>query len=198
MQPARLALVLALAVTAACATAAPPPKAPAPPPPEQASAYYPLTPGWRWAYDIERNGEKILATYAVTDVISGIAIVAAGEDKLGYMVLSEGITRKEGRGFGDFIIKGPVRVGTRWEVSDGEASVTSVGTTVSVEAGTFDNCAVVEEHRREPDRLVRTTFAAGVGPVIVEQQINDGGRYVTTLKATLRGVTRPGEDALGP
>jgi hypothetical protein len=196
MQPARLAVALCL--TAACATAAPLANAPAAPPPEDPSAYYPLTKGWRWAYDIERGGEKILATYAVTDVISGIAIVTAGEDKLGYMVLSEGITRKEGRGFGDFVLKGPIRVGTRWDLSDGEAQVTSVGATVTVEAGAFDNCAVVEEHRREPDRVIRTTFAAGVGPIIVEQQVRDGDRYITTLKATLRGVTRPGEDALGP
>jgi hypothetical protein len=192
---ARAAVLLAAACVAGCArTPAPPPKAAAPPP-EEVSPYYPLAPGWKWAYDIEAEGQRILATYSVSEIIGETAIVVAGEDRLGYVVLAEGIARKEGRGLGDFIIKSPVRTGTKWAITGGQAQITAIGKTVALESGTYDNCATVEEARGEPDRITRTTYAPNVGPVVVEQQVLDtGGRYVTILRATLRGVTRPGED----
>ena len=69
---------------------------------------------------------------------------------------------------------------------------------MTVPAGTYTNCAVVEEFRTSPDRVLRTIYAAGIGPVSVEYQVHNPlvGRFETPLRASLRGVTRPGGDPL--
>jgi len=63
-------------------------------------------------------------------------------------------------------------------------------------AGKFDDCVVVEATRGGPPRAVRTTFAPGIGPVIIELQIQVAGQFVTVTRATLRALTRPGQDPL--
>ncbi len=190
-------LVVGLAL--ACAGQTPPPSLPAdPPPPEQAAAFYPLSEGWKWAYDIDQGGQQILATYAVIRVIGGVSIIAAGEDRIGYQSLPEGIGKKEGRGDGDLVLKNPVRVGTRWAVTGGEAGVVKTAQVVVTPAGRFAGCAVVEEIRTDPERVVRTTFAPGTGPVLVEELVQDPatGQFRSQMRASLRGVTRPGQDPL--
>jgi hypothetical protein len=168
------------------------------PPPESAQAYYPLQAGWHWAYEVDKGGERILAMYAVRDVVGDTAILETGDERLLYAITPEGIARKEGLSIGDFILRTPMRSGATWAVTGGKATVTAVGKTVTVPAGTFTNCAIVEEVRSNPDRVLRTTFAAGVGPVVVEYQVHDpvAGRFETALHATLRGMTRPGDDPL--
>jgi len=77
--------------------------------------------------------------------------------------------------------------------------VAEVGKAVTVPGGTFPNCATVEESRTNPDRVTRTVYCAGVGPVSIEVQVHDplSGSFKTEMRATLLGVTRPGEDPLG-
>jgi hypothetical protein len=71
---------------------------------------------------------------------------------------------------------------------------------VSVPAGTFPGCATIEESRTNPDRITRTVYCVGVGPVSIEVQVHDplSGAFRTEMRAALLGVTRPGEDPLGP
>lgn len=194
--PLLCAVVLA---TAGCATSPSVSKPAAGPPPEDARAYYPLSAGWRWAYELEKGGERILATYAVDEVAGDTVIMVAGDERLLYAVLPEGVARKDGLAVSDYVVKSPVRAGATWPLSGGVARVTAVGQTVTVPAGTFVNCAVVEEERTNPSRVIRTTFGPQVGPVAVEYQIHDAatGKFETALRATLLGVTRPGEDPLG-
>lgn len=158
--------------------------------------YYPLNIGWKWSYEVERDGEKILAFYSVLERTPNGAIVQAGEERLFYIVTADGIARKEGEVVTDFIIKSPVATGNSWPVAGGTAAVRAVGQEVTLDSGKFTNCAVVEETRNDPTRIVRTTFAPGVGPVVVEVSVQEGGKFVTTTRATLRGVTKPGQDPL--
>jgi hypothetical protein len=169
------------------------------PPPEQATDYFPLAPGWKWAYEIEKGGQKILATYAVLQQFGNSVIVQSGEDRNGYTILPQGIARRESLNPGDFILKTPIRTGATWPLAGGQASVISVGLDVTVPAGSFPNCAVVEETRSSPDRILRTTFAAGVGPVVLEYQVTnpETRKLEVVLSARLLGATRPGEDGLG-
>ena len=169
------------------------------PPPEQAAAYFPLAPGWKWAYEIERGGEKMLATYAVLQQIGDTVIVQAGEERNGYAILPEGIARRESLNPGDFILKTPIRAGATWPLAGGTAKVVSVGDTVTLPAGSYANCAVVEEVRTNPDRVLRTTYAAGVGPISLEYQVSnpETRKFDVVLRARLLGLTRPGEDPLG-
>lgn len=161
--------------------------------PLTAAEYYPLQPGWKWSYDIEKDGQHILAFYAVTSRTGDTAAVQAGDDLLRYAVTPLGIARKDS---GDFVIKDPIAPGASWLLAEGKAQIVSVGQAVTVMAGTFKNCVVVEETRSDPTRIVRTTFAPATGPIAVEVTVQDGGRFVVTTRASLRGVTRPGQDPL--
>src|SRR6185369_12229455 len=160
---------LAVAALAGCATGAGSPAVVAPPAQKlRAADYYPLDRGWRWAYDLVKDGQKILAMYGVLERTPDTAIVQAGDDRLLYAIAPDGIAQKEGTMLGDFVIKDPVAPGTEWSVLGGKAKIVSVTEEVATEAGKFSGCAVVEVTRELPTRVARTTFAPGVGPVVIE------------------------------
>jgi hypothetical protein len=199
-------VLLSSMLSCAAAPVAPDPVRSAPP--QEAQEYYPLQTGWKWAYDVERAGERILAVTAVQERRPNAALLQAGGETLRYDISADGIARASVPSLygesskratsNDFLIKNPVRAGSSWPIEGGTATITGIGRSVTVAAGTFDNCLVVEEARSGPPRLVRTTYAPGVGPVALESlvQIPGRGAYETTLRASLRGVTRPGEDPL--
>jgi hypothetical protein len=195
------ALVLgAMGLTLGCATTAAPAANPGGPPPEDAAAYYPFAAGWKWAYNVEREGDTLLATYAVLERTGDTAIVQAGDQRLSYALGTDGIARREGLRTTDYVLRTPIREGASWPIEGGAAKVASVGKTVTVPGGTFPQCATIEERRTNPERITRTTYCAGVGPVMIEVQVHDplSGNFKTEMRALLMGVTRPGEDPLGP
>jgi hypothetical protein len=170
------------------------------PAPEDAAAYYPFTAGWKWAYNVERDGDTLLATYAVLERTGDTAIVQAGDQRLSYALATEGIARREGLRTGDYLLRTPIRAGASWPIEGGEAKVIAAGNAITVPGGTFPQCATVEESRTNPQRITRTAYCAGVGPVTIEVQVHDPltGNFKTEMRAALLGVTRPGEDPLGP
>ncbi len=187
---------------AACAAARPTGRPETGPPPEDAGQYYPLKAGWRWAYDIEKGNERILAIYAVVQREGDVATLQAGDERLVYAVSPAGIIRGEpGPAVGepDFLLKSPLRLGAQWPITGGTATVAAVARTVTVPAGDFSNCVVIEENRSAPARLVRTTYAPGTGPIAVDLLVHDGatGTFQPALRARLRGVTPPGADPVG-
>jgi hypothetical protein len=198
MMGARSTLLLALTAMLGCATTASPGTTDARPP-EDAAAYYPFSAGWKWAYDVERDGQTMLATTAVAERAGDTAIVQAGDQRISYALGPEGIARREGLRTSDFLLRSPIRAGASWPIEGGQAKVAEVGKVVTVPGGTFPNCATVEENRTNPDRVTRTVYCANVGPVSIEVQVHDplSGAYKTEMRATLLGVTRPGEDPLG-
>ena len=162
-----------------------------------AADFYPLAGGWKWAYDVEKDGMNILATYVVLERLGDVASVQAGDEKLTYAITAEGIAQRDDGVMGDYIIKNPIALGAEWPVSGGKAKIVSVDQQLTVEpAGTFSGCIVVEVTRTEPVRIVRTTYAPDVGPVALELQVQDGTRFITSTRARLRAVTKPGQDAL--
>jgi hypothetical protein len=163
-----------------------------------AADFYPLAEGWKWAYDLEKDGDKILAVYSVQERTPTGAVVMTGGERLSYAITPEGIAQAEIEGIGDYVLKNPMKVGATWTVAGGTAKVVSTTEEVTVEAGHFFDCAVVEVTRSEPARIARTTFAPDVGPVVLEFQVQqESGKFVVTTRARLRSVTRPGEDMFG-
>jgi hypothetical protein len=164
-----------------------------------AADYYPLTVGWKWAYDLEKDGEKILAIYSVLERTPGEALVLAGGggEHLSYAITPEGIAQLDSGARGDFVLKNPLVAGATWPVADGTAKVISTSEEVTVDAGHFYDCAVVEVTRTEPMRIARTTFAPDIGPVSIEYQVQEGGKFTVTTRARLRSVTKPGDDLFG-
>jgi len=163
-----------------------------------AADFYPLTPGWKWAYDVEKDGMNILATYAVLERNGDTAVVQAGDERLTYAVTAEGIAQKDGGMLGDFVIKNPVQVGAEWAVEGGRAHIASVTADFKMDSGEhYLGCLVVEVTRTDPVRVTRTTFAPDLGPVLLEMQVQEGAgpgqRLTTVTRARLRAITRPGD-----
>jgi hypothetical protein len=162
--------------------------------PEDPRVYYPLDPGWKWAYDVQQDGDQILAIYSVASREGDRAVIETSERRLDYVFKPDGIVRGNAMGPPDYVLKAPIKMGARWPVAGGEAQITAVGATVEVIAGRFPDCIVVEEIRAE--YTTRTTFAPGVGPVKIDLDAAGEGAGVSSLRAVLRGFTRPGEDPL--
>jgi hypothetical protein len=184
-------------LAAGCASSSSGPPARVPRTGLAAADYYPLIQGFKWAYDLERDGEKILATYSVVESNAQGATILAGNERLSYKTSLDGIAQLDGSGEGDFILKNPIAKGAKWAVAGGSAQIVSTTDEVKTEAGQFYDCAVVEVTRTDPPRLARTTFAPDVGPVALEVQVEENGKYVVKTRARLRAITRPGEDLFG-
>jgi len=180
----------------ACATTPPTPPATVPEAGRTASDFYPMEPGWKWAYDLEKEGQHLLAVYAVLERTQDTAIVQAGQERLMYAITRDGVAQKDGVTVGDFVIKNPIVLGREWPVFAGTARIVAVDRKVTLPSGEYEHCVVVETVRTDPTRLARTTFAPGLGPIAIETQVQAAGRFVTTMKANLRGTTRPGQDPL--
>jgi hypothetical protein len=163
----------------------------------KAADFYPLAEGWKWAYDLEKDGQKILAVYAVVEHTPDSATVRTGEEHLDYAIAPDGIAQRDTLGVGDYILKDPIKKDATWPVAGGTAKVLSTTEEITTEAGHFYDCAVVETTRADPLRVVRTTFAPDVGAVAIEVQVQDAGKMIVTTRARLRSVTRPGEDPFG-
>ena len=189
-------LLVALGAPFGCATAPTSGSAAVAAQPRKAADYYPLDAGWKWAYDLERSGDHLLAVYSVLERKPDAAVVQAGDERLEYAISAEGVAQKDGVTIGDFVLKNPIELGARWPVFAGTARIASVDETVHGPSGDYVGCVVVETMRTDPARLSRTTYAPGVGPVAIEVQVQSDGRVVTTLRAILRGATRPGQDPL--
>jgi hypothetical protein len=159
--------------------------------------YYPLLPGWGWAYDVERDGQKVLALYAVAECRGNVAVIKNGDARIEYLVQPDGIARREGSLPGDYLVRLPMVVGATWPVSGGHAAVAEVGRAVSLPSGTYRDCAVVEETREQPSRVTRTTYCKGVGPVAIEMRVYNPMKldFETMVRATLLSVTRPEDTA---
>jgi hypothetical protein len=188
-----LALLIVLLV-AGCATGGGSPNDVKPRPNLTAADFYPLLPGWKWAYDVDKDGVSILATYAVLERTGDVAVVQAGDERLTYAVTPDGIAQKDGGMLGDYVIKNPVAAGAEWAVEGGRAHIASVTADFKLDSGEhYLGCIVVEVTRTDPVRVIRTTFAPDLGPVMLELQVQDGSKFTTVTRARLRAVTRPGD-----
>src|SRR5450432_4903576 len=122
-----------------------------------AADYYPLGEGWKWAYDLEKDGEKILGIYRVAERTADGATIVAGDERLTYAIRPDGIAQMDvngvGEGVGDYVLKDPLAKGATWPVSGGTARVVSTTEEVTVDAGHFYDCAIVEVTRADPPRL---------------------------------------------
>ena len=155
--------------------------------------YYPLLPSWGWAYEVESEGRKVLALYSVVESRGNVAVIKNGDDRIEYLIEPDGIARREGSQPGDYPLKIPVRKGAAWPVADGLATVVEAGRTISRPSGTYHDCAVVEEVRGTPNRVTRTTYCKGAGPIEIEMRVFNPMTkdYETIVRATIMSVTRP-------
>jgi len=190
----RLVLLAVSILVPACATSGGGPDAIRPRAGATAADYYPLSDGWKWAFDVEQDGMNILATYVVLERKEAVAVVQAGDERLTYVVTPEGVAQFEGNAIGDYVIRNPIKQGAEWAVAGGRARIASANEEVNVDSvGRYAGCVVVEVTRTDPARVTRTVFAPDLGPVALEMQVQEGAKFVTKARARLRAVTKPGD-----
>jgi hypothetical protein len=160
---------------------------------DSALAYYPLEPGWGWAYQVERSGTSVLALYSVALRRADLAVVRNGDQRIEYAILPDGIARREDGRAIDYLLRSPVRAGDAWPVSGGTATVVETGKEVVLPSGTYHDCVLVEEVRLAPDRVTRTTYCRDVGPVEMEMVVSNPVTltYERFARARLMNVSRP-------
>lgn len=160
---------------------------------DSALAYYPLEAGWGWAYEVEREGVVVLALYAVTLRRVDLAVVRHGEEHIEYAILPDGIARREGGRPSDYLLRSPVRAGDSWPVTGGTATVVAIREQVALPSASYRDCALVEEVRRAPDRVTRTTYCRDVGPVEMEMAVSNPLTltYEKLAHARLMSLSRP-------
>jgi hypothetical protein len=158
-----------------------------------ALAYYPLFLGWGWAYEVERDGTNVLSPYLVVERGEDFAVVRNGEQTIEYAILFGGIAKREKGVPGDFLLKSPTVVGAEWPVTGGVARILERKDSATFSSGTYRDCIVVEEVRRDPDRATRTTYCRDIGPVELEMRVQSplSRAYDTVILAKLLSVTRP-------
>jgi len=163
------------------------------PPSSAAIDYYPLLPKWGWAYQVERDGVNVLALYSVAEARDGTAIVKNGDEQIRYAILPDGIARLEGSSLGDYLLKSPVVAGAEWSVTDGSAKVAEVGKVVTLPSGNYRDCVLVEETRREPSRVTRTSYCRDVGPVEIDMRVWSPSKQIfdAVVHARLMSLSRP-------
>ena len=64
---------------------------------------------------------------------------------------------------------------------------------MTLPSGTYRDCALVEEVRRDPNRVTRTTYCRDIGPVEIEMRVFSPAKqaYDSLVHARLMSVSRP-------
>jgi hypothetical protein len=172
-----------LVVSSACAGA------PAAKPTDELSVerLYPMRAGSVWTYDVDTGeGLPVLAITRVLSQRENRAEVSSGGEPILYEQRADGLFRTDLEGY---VLKAPIRKGTRWELHDGAtAEITDIQKTVVAPAGDFSGCVEVSESGGASQKRVRTVFCPDVGPVEIESslQIAITGKAARVV-ARLRG-----------
>jgi hypothetical protein len=132
---------------------------------------YPMRAGSVWTYDVDTGQDlPTLAITRVTRAEGTRAEVSSGADPLVYERRPEGLFREDR---GTFVLKTPIRQGTRWEAGPGAfAEIVDIAKHVSTPAGDFDGCVEVRETGGTAGKQVRTVFCPDVGPGEVESSMH--------------------------
>ncbi len=137
--------------------------------------YFPLAVGNHWVYE-SSEGTKEDPALESWDVIrrEGTTFVVrvqqpfvteGGMEEMFEPVL-QGVQRHIPNGKtseAQLILKLPPIAGARWQNADGSYTITSMGETVTVPAGTFANCVAVTQWREKTNITIVSTYAPGVG-----------------------------------
>jgi hypothetical protein len=167
----------------------PPPKVEAPQPSAEGelTRYLPLANDTVFSYDtyIEDTNEHGLAVFEIKRPRPDLAELSlAGQVRKRYYFEAGGVRS----GQGGYLLKLPLTLNSRWTGDDGPVTVTGVGESVQVGAGTFSSCLRTVEQAQfgAATRTTTTVFCPGVGIAVLEIAAEEGGTSVLerlTLKS---------------
>jgi hypothetical protein len=152
--------------------------------------YYPLKASYSWSYLLTQDGStQIIKTEVVQ--INGEEIKLSSNNNIFYYIRTEeGILKRQAN---YYILKKPIAKGVSWEFNTsgfyGRVQIVDILKECQVRDHTYKDCLVVEETLKGQNILLRTVYAAGVGPVLIEEYsiISDKPHLVT--RAELLGYS---------
>ena len=160
--------------------------------------YYPLAVGNQWEYEGVGNE---YATYTQKVVYSKdnkyqIMIDNGGTISANiYVINDESLIRTyseaevydeknvldEESNMEDIIIKLPLKVGTKWESQGNQCEITDIDATVTVPAGTFENCIIIKKIYKESGASSNFYYCKGVG-LVKSEYIDDDSEVSSSLR----------------
>jgi hypothetical protein len=158
----------------------------------EAKAFYPLSVGTRWSYDVSYLGEKrIINVEIAKQNADGFSLDSSGAE---LMADSFGV-RDQKR----YLLRNPIEIGTTWT---NVVSVSSIERYKILAAeqpcdcafGHFENCVVVESRNRvgEAQELVNEmTFAPKVGIVRLRTVLESKGKSIPQSSLNLTKFQSP-------
>lgn len=187
-----LAFVIACSLGAgAAAPACSPSPATAPIRPVPATTvrdFYPLAPGAVWSYRVRVPGDDggVFTTTRVEAVSGALVDLASEGRRFRYRVEDRAILKTEA---GYPLLQAPLVRDASWPIPGaGSVTVADVGRVVETAAGRFADCIVVREEVQDLGIRLETTYAPGVGPVLIEVWMSG----VPAKRAELQSYTFPG------
>jgi hypothetical protein len=163
-----------LALCFACGSAAPAPAASAASAAQGLARYLPLEDGTVASFDTstEPDGERGLLVLEIRRPTPGTAeLVVAGRGRR--LSVSE---HAVAHATGGFLLREPLAAGQEWHGDFGHVRLTRTGQSVTVGAGTFEDCVetVEELATREGQKRTTTLFCPGVGITVRETEAEQG------------------------
>lgn len=144
--------------------------------------YFPLAVGNRWVYE-SSEGKKEAPALETWEVIrrEGSAFVVATQQPFMptgaledmFELVVQGVQRRELGSTNTeayLFLQLPPVAGVSWQNADGRYTITSMGETVTVPAGTFTNCVEVTRWREKTNVTVISTYAPEVGMIRREER----------------------------
>jgi hypothetical protein len=155
---------------------------------ERAADWVPLRQGAGWSYDTQTGigGDAVLATLSVVRAEGGgrFLVRSSNVRTETWEHRADGVVR-EGR----YILRDPVREGTRWQGPTGESVIASVAPRREVAGQTYRDVVEVVHTARESGIVTRTWFAAGVGVVEIVAGATSSRGTTVQVHSTLRGYS---------
>lgn len=159
---------------------------------DELDRFFPMKEGYTWTYLLTSIGDNTtsLITTKIEGVNRGEIKINSNGSEFYYIRTGDGIMKKSS---GYYILKSPIKAGLKWEfVSDkykGSITITDVHLEIKVRDRIYKNCLVTEERILGQNYILKTYYAEGVGPVLIEQYLVDGGRKEPVLRAELLGYS---------
>jgi hypothetical protein len=141
---------------------------------------FPLTEGRTWVFRVDAgDGESVDVITRVVSIEDNRVEMTSGTTRYVYEIREDGLYRPS---LDAYLIRMPLETGASWPgPHGGTVTVLSVDESVTVPAGTFERCVRIEEATPHGEQRQIHTFCPGVGPVRLEQYLQDMSHAVGTL-----------------
>lgn len=154
--------------------------------PRGAEAYFPLSEGTAWSYDVDDGVGTVLAISRVESRSGRRAnVVDPAGALVPYEVREDGIFRPDK---GVYLLREPLTVGASWTSTAGmTATVRAIDRVVDTPAGRFERCLEVIQEGGEQGLRITTDYCPHVGPVKIVAAMTLGAGRSASTTGVLRG-----------